>query len=90
VQPGQIWRGVVEVLDTFAASVRRALPRDTRPDQAGRRSRRSTHWGIDTQNSLAILAPMHHAWLLLATVAAPATALVDTVIEKGAAHEAYV
>jgi hypothetical protein len=33
---------------------------------------------------------MHHAWLLLATVAAPATALVDTVIEKGAAHEAYV
>jgi hypothetical protein len=45
---GQIWRGGVAVLDTCAASVRRALPRGTRPARAGRRSRCSTSWGIDT------------------------------------------
>src|SRR5215813_1294006 len=37
-----------------------------------RRSRRSTHWGIDTNTALAIPAPTRHAWLLLAAVADPA------------------
>jgi hypothetical protein len=48
-----------------------------------------TYRGIDTNDHGATLAPMHHAWLLLAAVAAPATALDETVIEKGADHEAY-
>ena len=34
-------------------------------------------------------ASMHHAWLLLAAVADPATPLVDAVVEKEAADEAY-
>jgi hypothetical protein len=47
-----------------------------------RRSRRSTSWGIDTDYHGATLAPIHHAWLLLAAVADPAPSLIDTDIDK--------